>query len=350
MNFESLVGTTGLTTYQNKVFIVNNKVITVMDQYRKQTDIPHSFEWVSCITAGDNSLFGIYYNNTYGLFEMDLNTNTFLSVPVDFTPVLFLNLDHSKLELVVIDDQSNQYTCNKQLKVTKNGTILKDHVITTDFMTFNLAKTEKTTYFSANDTITDLKTNTPLPVTINGTILSMQYYLTFLFILYVSDYNQYSVMQYDISNNKVVKTMEGGYISGPPVYTCIYQNYLMISASTNKQIPLNIFEIPLLPPQTSNTYTIKGDYPLFDLPKFQPLFIESPVEVNIPMDKLKKMNDSLVVDTRPAEKNLFLSYVWMFIGILVFIVILFMICFKESIAIHRIALLILVLGTLFIIK
>jgi hypothetical protein len=350
MDFESLVGTTGLTTYQNKVFIVNNKVITVMDQYRKQTDIPHPFEWVSCITAGDNSLFGIYYNDAYGLFEMDLNTNTFQSVSIDFTPVLLLSLDPSKLELVVIDDQSNQYTCDKKLKVTKQGSILKDKVITTQFMTFNLAKTEKTTYFSANDTITDMKTDVPLPVKIEGTILSLQYYLTFLFIIYVSDYNHYSVMQYDISNNKVIKTIEGGYISGPPVYTCIYQNYLMISASTNKQIPLNLFEIPLLPPQTSNTYTLKGDYPLFDLPKFQPLFIESPVELDIPSNKLKQMNESLVVDTRPAENQLFLSYVWMFIGILVVMVILFMICFKESVVIHRIALLILVVGTLFIIK
>ncbi len=347
MDFESLVGTTGLTTFQNKVYIANNKALTSMDSYRTQIDFPHSFDFISSITAGGNSIFGIFCNgDQYGLFAMDVDTKTFNSVSVDFIPVSILFISPS-VGLVVVDDEYRYYQCNSELITTLSGTI----PITKPkqpFMTFGLTKTESTYYFCTNEQIIDMSTLEPLPLSIDGTILSIQYYLNNLFVIYISDYNHYSILQYEPVKNTTVKTIEGGYSSGPALYSCIYQNFLFISASTNKLIPMTLFDIPLLKAQTSESYQMMNNYPLFELPNTQPVFIEE--SVSIPTEKLKKMNETLDVDIRPAEKSLLMSYVWMFVAFMTVCLVVLMLVFQENKILPRIAILVIVGSILFILK
>lgn len=326
MDFENMVGTTGVATYMNKLYVVNNKSIRVFDQYGRHTDIPQPYDRVSGITIGGDTLYGIYHDTTNGLFEMNVKTQTFRSVPVEFNPVSIFYLDDSTAGIIIMDDVYRYYRCDKHLTVHLTGEVLPSDLIPTKFMTFGMTKSEYTSYFSTNEKIIDMRTLKPLTITVPGNILSIQYYLNFLFVIYVSDYNQYSVLQYDTNENKVIKTIEGGYISGPPLYSCIYQNYIIVSASTNNLIPLTKFDIPLLN-DSAVTSDLTNSYPLFDLPEITDQYIE---QVDIPVDQLKSLKDTLEVDTRPAEKNLGLSYLWMFACIAVISIFLLMFLFKED--------------------
>ena len=213
-------------------------------------------------------------------------------------------------------------------------------------MTFGMTKSPYTSYFSTNEKIIDLKTLKPLTLVVPGNILSIQYYLNFIFVIYVSDYNQYSVLQYDPLEDKTLKTIEGGYISGPPVYSCIYQNYLIISASTNNIIPLTKFDIPLLNNSIA-TNDMTNSYPLFDLPQVTNQYIE-PSKIDIPIDELNALHDTLEVDTDPTEKVLGWSYLWMF-GCILVIGILILMCLFQDPTITRLGLIVfVVLVTLFI--
>jgi len=342
-----MVGTTGLATYMNKVYVVNNRSIRVFDQYGSHTDIPQPYDRVSGITLGGGFLYGIYHdlsNETNGLFEMDVETQNFRSVPVEYNPVSIFYLDDSTTGIVIMDDTYRYYLCDKRLTSNRSGHILPSDLIPPNFMTFGMTKSDYTIYFSTNEMIIDMKSLKPLPLVVSGNILSIQYYLNFLFVIYVSDYNQYSVIQYDPLENKTINTIDGGYISGPPLYSCIYQNYLMISASTNNVISLIQFDIPLLnaPAVTSDMST---PYPLFDLPQVTNHYIE---KVNLDIHEINTLHDTLELDTGPTQKILGLSYLWMFGCFLVIGILILMYLFKES-SIARWGLLVfVVLVTLFI--
>ena len=346
MDFENMVGTTGVATYMNKVYVVNNRTIRVFDQYGRHTEIPHSYDRVSGITIGGGILYGIYHNDsTDGLFEMDMNTQRFRSVPVEFNPVSIFYLDDSSAGIVIMDDVYRYYRCDKHLKVHLSGEVLPNDLIPTKFMTFGMTKSPYTSYFSTNEKIIDMKTLLPLPLAVPGNILSIQYYLNFLFVIYVSDYNQYSVLQYDPLEDKTLKTIEGGYISGPPLYSCIYQNVLIISASTNNLIPLTRFDIPLLNDSTV-TSDLTNPYPLFDLPQVTTQYLENE---KIDTNELNKLHDTLDVDTGPTEKILGRSYLWMFGCILVIGVLTLMYLFNDP-SIARWGLGVFVVMTLFIMQ
>lgn len=357
MEFENLIGTTGVTTDVNNLYVANNKVISILDLYGHQTDIPHPYERVSGITMSPEALFGIYdngENGTNGIFEMKLSSHTFREVPVNFNPVSIFYLDGSNDGIVIMDDMYHYYRCDNRLIIKLTDKVLPKELIPTKFMTFGMTKGMNTTYFSTNDKVIDMNTLKPLPLSVNGNILSIQYYLDFLFIIYVSDYNHYSILQYDPIKNKEIKTIEGGMISGPPLYSCIYQNYLVISASTNKMIPLNLFDIPLLINTTYIPLDIKppDPYQLFDLLEFAPSYIDQSIDkpIDFKIDTLKTRHESLQVDTGPAEKGLFFSYLWLFLFLFIISIFLLLQVFQEDRSVHRVALFILVVSIPFIIN
>jgi hypothetical protein len=60
MNFESMVGTTGIASAGSTLYVVNNKLITSIDRNDKKTDIPHSYDRVEHINVMGNLLGGVF--------------------------------------------------------------------------------------------------------------------------------------------------------------------------------------------------------------------------------------------------------------------------------------------------
>ncbi len=329
-----MVGTTGVANYLNKLYVVNNDSIRVFDSTGKPKDIPFPYDRVSGITMGGNTLFGIYYissNNANGVFSMDLKSNSFHSVKTVFSPVLIYYIDDQSDGIIIMDDTYQYYRCDKKLKLDKPTGAIPNESIPTEFMTFGLTQTDTNVLFSTDKKIIDLKSSEPLSLVVPGNILSMLYYLDYLFVLYASNYNQFSIIQYDPGLDQIIKTVEGGYLSGPPVYTCIYQNNIYVSASPNQVVSLYNFDIPVFENQL-DTQPIQNPYPLFDLPSSDARFIQDTQA--LPIDSLKTLNETLVLDTRPAEKQLTFSYVWMFFCLTVILVLIALFLFKDPLVLR----------------
>jgi len=347
-----MVGTTGVATYMDQLYVVNNNSIRIFDSTGKSKDVSFSYDRVSGITIGGNILFGIYFNDantndTNGIFAMDLTTQTFRKVEVLFNPVLLYYINDKPDGIFLMDDTYHYYRFDKQLKLGITNVLPKEAIpvnSSVQFMTFGMVQTDTSLFFSTNEKIIDMKMLRPISLVVPGNILSMNYYLNNLFILYVSNYNQYSILQYDPDLDQAIKTVEGGYITGPPVYSCIYRQNILISASPNNVIPLTKFNIPLLQNQNDQN-SIHNPYPLFDLPSSNSNYIQDQIE--FPIDQLKSLEDTLVLDTRPAQKQLIFSYLWMFLCVVVILDLIAMFFVQDPILL-RIGVGILVISIVFI--
>lgn len=357
MGFKDWVGTTGLATDFNYLYVANNKVISVLDQLGNQSDIPHSYDTISGMTLGSNTLYGICEQaKKTRIFQMNLVTHAFNSIQVDYKAVSIFYYKSGSPYIVVLDNSYKIYRYEVDLKVKQTGTVLPLSLTPVTFMTFGMAQTEDKTYFSTNDKIIDMDKMTHVPVSVNGTILSILYYMKFMFIIYVSDYNQYSILQYDLQKNVMVETKEGGMLTGPPLYACIFNNELFLSASTNNKMSMSVFKL-------SNSTNISSEekkmddlvltslnpYQLFDVPK-DPIYIDQKVELEL--EEIKIKNQSLVVDAKPAQTSLLFSYVWIVIAVGVLSITSWLFYANENnlenSSVHWIALFVVLVAILFI--
>jgi hypothetical protein len=259
-----------------------------------------------------------------------------------FINVLIYFINEKSDGILLMDDQYQCYQFDKQLKIGAVVKTIPNETIPTQFMTFSVVETDAQLLFAANDQILDMKTFIPLSLKVPGSILSMMYYMNYLFILYVSNYNQFSVLQYDPDLDQILTTVEGGYLSGPPVYSCICKNNILVSASPNQIIPLTQFNLPLL--NDPSDASMNNPYPLFDLPPSDARYIED--KLPLPIDALKNKVDTLELDTRPAQKQLAFSYLWTFFCLVVILVLIAMVFFQDPF-ILRIGVAILVVSILF---
>jgi len=358
MDFKDWVGTTGVATDFNYLYVANNKVISVLDQSGNRTDIPHSYDIIAGMTLGSNTLYGICeQSNKTRLFQMNLETHKFDSIELDYKAVSIFFYKADTSSILVLDSAYKIYTYELNLKVKKSGTEIPLSLTPVRFMTFGMTQTEDKTYFSTNDKIIDIATFTYAPVTVDGNILTILYYMKFLFIIYVSDYNQYSIIQYDLQKNVMIEKKEGGMITGPPLYACIFNNELIISASTNKKIPMSLFKLPNN--ESTGAYVNKDDdpsskissnpYRLFDVPN-NPRYIDQKIELQL--EEIRTKNQSFVVDTKPAETSLLFSYVWIMVSVVILSIMGWLFYVNENkvenSAAHWVALFVVLVAILFI--
>ena len=342
MDFESLVGTTGIASSSDKLYVVDNKVIVILDSYGESEEVKHSFDWITGITLGELFLYGIYSkNDKYGLFSMDLMTHSFKIIEVNYTPV---NLFYLNKQITVIGSEFKVYLYERNL-VLREGSepVLKvDKPVT--FMTIGLTGGDKV-YISKDRDVYDMESKKIL--TAEGTVLNLVYYQKYLFVIYAPAplFNHYSVLQYDLEKKKNVKVVEGGHISGPPVYACIYENDLYISASTNNMIPLNMFDLDL---KTTEVKSKRLIYSMFELNKVNQPFLTD--KINIDTEKIKTLRDYGDIDTSPAQNSLIRYYVWIFIFIFILAVMLLAYFFKENSVFPVILLCILFIAISYVIK
>ena len=341
MDFESLTATTGIASSFNNLYVVNNKTLMVVDQYGDKEEIPHDFDYITNITTSELKVFGIYKKGAnFGLFSMDMDSQTFKMVPVTYTPV---NLIYFNQLIVVLDTEFIRYEYEKNLSLRGTYSDMRDNTNSIHFMTIALASDDQNLYWSK---VKDIYTEKGKLMTVDGNILSMVCYSKHLFIIYNSLYNYYSILQYDLENKKNVRTVDGGHISGPPIYSCIYEDLLYISASTNNKISLTLFSIPgkITTPQNRP----RSVYPMFELSKSKPQFITE--DVNMDIEKIKTLRDYEIVDTTPAKNSLLRYYIWLFIFLFIVIVLLLAFFFRQNSVLPIILLAILFIGLSFIIK
>jgi hypothetical protein len=343
--FENMVGTTGVVENLNYLYVANNKVITRIDNFGMNVNIPHTYDWISSLAANQMFLFGIYKkNDKNGIFSYDLNMKKFKDIVVTYVPMNLIFKD----KLIVFDQNYVIYTYKQDFTVIEeNQTIPKtivDIQTNTPYLTMGVAVNKDEVFFTYKNKVIGSNgyVNT---VPIDGTIMSIQFYQTFLFILYISVYNQYSFSQYDMSSNLIVKTIEGGYVTGPPIYSCIFDDSLYISASVNYIVEMNQFNLKT-PPKLKTLP--KTTYPMFELSASNPLFL--PETSTIDTQEVKKKMDSFFVTTEPAETSHMYYYIWFLITILYITLIVLTFLFKENRLLRVLILLSLFVAFLFLIK
>lgn len=343
MNFESLTGTTGIASAYNKIYVVNNKDLMIIDQYGVTENVKHEFDWITNIVTTELKVFGIYNkDNKYGLFSMDMSSHFFKKVPVTYTPV---NLMYHNNLIFVFDTKLVNYLYEANLSLRETNNDYAD-TNTLNFMTIGLAKDELTFAWSKDKNV--FYNGKEKLLTVEGTVLSLLFHQKFLFVIYNSLYNHYSILQYDVANKKNVKTVDGGYISGPPLYSCIYGDDLYISASTNNIIPLNLFDLPGKKGTEQEKKPPRMAYPAFELNKINHRFLTD--QVNIDTEKIKGLKDKNIVDTTIAKDSLIRYYVWMFIFFFIVTVLLLAYFFQENSVYPIILLCILFIAFSFLIK
>ena len=344
MEFESMTGTSGIVSINEHLYVVDSKVITVTDSFGFTENINHDFDLIENITASNFYLFGIYKKDTkYGIFSMELNTKTFKVLPIEYTPVNLVFMKSSEI-LYVIDQTLKMYKYQKTLVLAEvnplnDKLVLKESL---QFMTIGLASVDTTLYYSYENQVYDLKE--PI-ITVKGDILSILSHDGYLYVMYNAIYNYYSIVQYEISTRKMIKEINGGHISGPPIYSCVHNNNIYISASTNNILALNIFN----PTKSDGKEDMpKMTYPLFALNKMNHKFLTD--EVNIDVEKIKDITNSKVVDTEPAKNSLIRYYIWVFIFLFICTIILLAIFFKENSVLPALLLSILFISLSYLIK
>ena len=211
-------------------------------------------------------------------------------------------------------------------------------------MTIGLAKDEDLVYYSKDKSVYSEK---ELLFTMDGNVLSLLYYNRNLLVMFKSLYNHYSVAQYDLVQKRIVKTVEGGHISGPPIYSCIYGDEIYISASTNNKISLSLFDLPGQKGKEEKPRP-RSIFPMFELNKIDYNFLTDKVSINT--EKIKDLNEYPKADTNPAKNSLIRYHVWL--AIFLFIVTVFVLAFffKENSVLPVFMLSILFIGLSYIIK
>ena len=100
MIFESIVGTTGIASNGQSLFLANNKLLTKIDRLNKKTDMAHPFHRIEDIAVLSNKMAGIYVkDDKYGIFLLNLSSGSFLHFFVKYNPfkVMMELVDNSML-------------------------------------------------------------------------------------------------------------------------------------------------------------------------------------------------------------------------------------------------------------
>lgn len=335
-----MTATTGVVSSYNNLYIVDNTQILIVNDYGDMQEVRHEFDYITNITANELYIFGIYKrNDKFGLFSMDMMSHFFRMVPVDYTPV---NLIYVNQFLIVIDTQFTVYEYEQNLRLRLKSSELKD-TSPVNFMTIGLAANGDTLYWSKDKDIYTLKGK---ELSVEGNVLSLICYSKHLFVIYNSLYNHYSILQYDLEKKKNVKVVDGGHISGPPVYSCIHQDQMYISASTNNLIGMTMFSLPGKVTNTQNRP--RSAYPMFELSKSNRKFLDE--EVNLDLEKIKTMRDYDIKETDAAKDSLIHYYVWVCIFLFIVVVMILAFIFQENSVYPIILITILFIGLSFIIK
>ena len=336
-----MTATTGVVSSYNNLYIVDNKQILIVNDYGDKEEIPHDFDYITNITVSELYLFGIFKKkDKFGLFSMDKGSYLFRMVTVEYTPV---NLIYVNQLLKVIDNQFIIYEYEQNLRLRLTNSSLRDSSSPVKFMTIGLAADGDTLYWSKDK---DVYTEKGKVLTAEGTILSLIFYNKHLFVIYNSLYNHYSILQYDLEKKKNVKVVDGGYISGPPVYSSVYYDEIYISASTNNKISMGMFNLPgkvmkdEIRPRTA--------YPMFELSRYNRKFINE--DVNLDLEKIKTMRDYDIKETDAAKYSLIHYYVWLCIFLFIVIVMVLAFIFQENSVLPIVLIIILFIGLSFIIK
>lgn len=344
MNFETMVGTTGIASDGETLFIANNKVITMIDALNKRTDITHDYQRIEDITVSGKFLAGICVkDNRYGVFLFDL-TNSSFTTRADFAyePYkIFLYTNANEIKIKVMDNAFTFHVYEVQINVGVMKELAAEPGKEQLYDMVDYAETDTGNVYMSDFEIK--KGNLDSENLITSDFLAIQNYLQYLFIFYKSHFNMYSVSQYDLSNNTMLREIECGYLS-TDIYTCIHRKSLYISSTLNKIIPLTKFSVKFdeLVQEEENKFL-----PLFELNSITPDLIRD--ELKVDLTKIQERKDSLVIDTKAVEANH--SYYYGLVGILVCLAILIGLSFTSyANTANRLILLILVVSIVFIIR
>lgn len=292
--FTEMINTTGVTTSINDLYIANNRVITRISSLGEKKNIPHNYDWVGGITSGPHYIFGIYRkDNKDGIFSMKISNEVYKEIQVDYDPV---NIVYT--ELVIVRDKKNRiFVYSSDLALVTNTPSYS--AIEQSFVSSGFATGVQDVYYSLQNQVWSGRKNVEL-FKAPGNVFSIVPYLGYLFVVYESGFSEYSILQYDTSKKETVKTLPGGYIAGPQIYSCIYKNELYLSMSVNKKVSLYDFDIPEL-----SKYVPSGTFSYFDLP--DKLFVEEPTYID---PKIKEKQETYVLDPKSAESSLWAFYLW----------------------------------------
>jgi hypothetical protein len=221
---------------------------------------------------------------------------------VDYDPVNIV----SSVYVIVRDKDNKIYAYSPDMRLIVNTSSYS--AIQQSFVSSGLASGVEDIYYSLQDRIWSGRQNIEV-FKAPGEVYSIVSYLGYLFVVYKAGFTEYAILQYDVAKKKVVKTLPGGYISGPQIYSCIYKNELYLSMTVNKKIPLYDFDIPEL-----SKYVPSGTFSYFDLP--DKLFVEEPPYIDT---KMKEKQETYVLDPKAAETSLWTFYLWLAICILLVI-------------------------------
>lgn len=346
MNFEEMIGTTGVASDGNTLYVANNRVITRIDRVDNKTDIPHSFEFIEYLYVGPRHLCGIYAKDlakeTYGIFIMELATNLFTNIDVGYYPSIIKSkfIVTGKLLIVVLDKYYNSYMYDDLLNLEyslESGPPLP-------YRTVDYIITGAVDITSANNQLNLVPEDEVLnkTFTVDNDIITTLYLANILYIVYKSGYNEYSILGYDLVQRKILKTIFGGH-STIPVYACIHLNSIYISAETNKIIYLSAFDPP------ADVYTsLKPTFDLFDNSHQTVQFIDETLNINTA--KLKERTDSLIVDTKPVVSSHVYYYVWFIVCIFLLALMILTFFAKEKRVLNIMILLILSVALFFLLR
>jgi hypothetical protein len=343
MNFESMIGTTGVASSGEKLYIANNGVITQVDKDDKKTNISHGYDRVEEIAVSGKNLVGICVKGEkYGIFILDLLTSLFFTNDtIDYDPYnIKLNMVGSELNITVIDSKFGLYNYND--KLVQTSFVEGDEY---PYENVDISEIDSETYYMTNISIKKGdRTQNNIFIPVSGSFLAIQTYQKYLFVFYKNDFNMYSIAKYDSQIDDVVTTIEGGYFS-TKIYTCIYRNSIYISSTINKVFHLQKLAITQQEIMTASNVSI---FSPFELNSIMPNLMEETLDVDL--NKMKEKRQSLNVDVGTAEASLSYYYLWIFIVIvLVGLIVLTFMNYKTS-NLNIIILIIIVSSAFFILR
>jgi len=343
MSFEQMIGTTGVASDGQTLYVANNKVITRIDRVNNTTDIPHSFEYIEQLHLSPLYLCGIYAKDVskevYGIFLMDLSNHQFTNKELTYDPYIFKTLQlENRFMAFAIDRSFNGFFYDAGLNESEKISF----GFTKPFQTVDIVFVEKKVFTVKDKKIDLIQPNPELDAAITGDILATLYQNQKLYIIYKSSYTEYSILCYDLENKKILKTIYGSHTT-TPVYACIHQHTIYVSSQTNKTFPLTLFD--------SQTYAYtypKPTFSLFDHTTGKIEFIDNALNINTTV--LKERKDSLIVDTSPVISSHIYYYVWFFVCIFVLALVVMTFFTSEKRVLNLIILLILAIASFFILR
>jgi hypothetical protein len=342
MNFEAMIGTTGIASDGETLYIANNTMITIIDRNDKKTDIKHGYDIIEDIAVSEGFLAGICVKNEiYGIFLLNLDSSNFTTIQsLSYEPYrikIVTNVSENIPTITAMDNKFKRYIYDEFL--------IEKSTIPGISMSYNDVDIEigpNQEYLMSTTEIKQGLTEDKLPINLEGELLTIQLYLNHLFIVYMSHYNMYSVVQYNLNEKTKLKEIEGGYFSRR-IYTCIHRQCLYISSTLNKIIQLNLFSFN--PQELADT---SSRFSLYEMNSIIPDLIEDTLDVDLA--KMKQRKQSFAVDTGTAENSHLKYFLWAIIAVVFIILIYISFMVPATGTINIILLIILLVVALFILR